>query len=114
MRKTEDWEHRVQDRVELPGTSQVVAEWLLDHNPAPRPLAADALRRSGQPGPLELGHYLREGLRRHGQVEGVVTAGPALDVEPGEAVGEVVERLIVRKFALHEPHALGHLPPDRL
>ena len=74
-------EHRLDDVVQLAGRLQVVAERLLDDDPAP--LLA-VLRR--QPGPRELLGDHREELRRDRQVERVVAAGAADPVQVGDRV----------------------------
>ena len=97
------------DVVELAGTLQVVTERLLDDDATP-----GALGRLGQPGPCELLADDRERARRDRQVERVVAAGAAADVQLLDGLPQPVERVVVVEGALHEPDALGHLPPGGL
>ena len=107
-------EHRVHDRVQLPGAGQVVAERLLDHHPPPRLPPGHRAAGVGQPRPLQLPDHQRERLRRHGQVERVVAAGAAGLVQLGHGLRELVERVVVGELAGHEPDALQHLLPHRV
>ncbi len=108
-------EHGTERLVERAGARQVVPERLLDHHPPPWPrLPRGWLRRGGQPGPLQLGDHHREELRRHRQVESIVTARAALPVELGHDPGEPVERLVVAELTGDEPDSLGDLLPDRV
>ena len=79
-------EHRVDDAVELlapsPGRGRTASR-----SPPGARLAPGGVGRArvGQPGPLELLHHGGEELRRDRQVERVVAAGAALDVELADA-----------------------------
>ena len=102
-------EHAVEDGVELAGRLQVVAEGLLDDDPAP----AVGLRL-GEPVLLELPHDVAEERRRDGQVERVVAAGAADLVELLDRAAQLVEGEVVVEVARDEPEPLGELPPDLL
>ncbi len=102
-------EHAVDHSVELLGALEVVTERLLDHHPAPA-----ALRLVGQPGFRQLLADLRERLRRDRQVERVIAAGAALDVEFVQGLLEAFERGVVVESALYEPEPLRQAVPDLL
>ena len=97
------------DRVELPGRREVVAEGLLDDDAAPRP----GLGR-GEAGPLELLAHGGERAGRDREVERVVAAGAALLVELGDGLGEQVEGGVVVEAAGDEADALGEGAPHLL
>ena len=102
-------EHAVDHFVEFDGALQVVAEWLLDHHPAPL-----VLFRGGQSGTFQLLAHHRERFRRNRQVEGMVAACPALGVKLFEGLGEQREGRVVVETSLHEPESLGQAIPDLL
>jgi hypothetical protein len=97
------------DRVELTGRGQVVAERLLHHDPAPGPRRGVA--QAGAPQVLRSG---AEGPRRDREVEGVVAAGAALGVELVQRLGEAVEGGRVVDLPGHEADALAQLRPHLL
>ncbi len=103
------WKHRFDDRVEFARGLQVASERLLDDYTAP--LVANLI---GQTRMTQLLGNLREGLRRDGQIESVVTHGAASRVELVQSALEFEERVVVIELALHEADALGKLLPDIL
>ena len=102
-------EDRVDHVVEIACAFQVVAEWLLDDDPAP-----PVVLRTGQPGLVQLFAHHRERLGRDRQVEGVVAADAALGVELLQRLGQPRERGVVVELAPHEPQSVRQPLPDRL
>ena len=101
-------EDLVDQRVELAAGGEVVAERLLDDDPAPA--AAD--RVVGHAGAPHLPEYQGKHRRRDGQVERRV-AGDAMTVlEPDQLGGQRVEGLVVVEGAGLEPDGLRQPVPD--
>src|SRR5262245_4746026 len=99
--------YRGEQVIELPRAHQVVPERLLDHDPAPPGRHGAAV----QPRPFELLAHDGELSGRYRQVKGPVPAGTTLGVEPGDGVGQPIERIVVGKVAGAEPDALAYLLP---
>ena len=68
----------------------------------------------GQPVLLQLLDDHREGLRRHGEVEGEVAAGALGLVQLLDGRPQPLEGVVVVEVALDEAHALDELLPDLL
>src|SRR5271166_323882 len=102
-------EDRVDHVVEITCALQVVAERLLDDDPAP-----SIVLRAGQPGLVQLFAHHRERLGRDRQVEGVVAADAALGVELLERLGQPPERVLVVELPAYEPQSIRQPLPDRL
>ena len=95
--------------VELARAAQVVAEGLLDDDPAP-----PVLLRAGQPGLVQLFAHHWERLGRDRKVEGVIAADAALGVELLQRLGQPRERGVVVEFASDETQSIGQPFPYRL
>jgi hypothetical protein len=95
--------------VQLTGRGLVVAERLLHHDAAPRPLTGP-----GQVVLLELTDHVAEEPWRDRQVERVVAVGAASLVELLDGAPERAERRVVVEVAGHEAEALGQLVPHLL
>ena len=97
------------DLVEVSRAFQVMAEGLLDDDPAPmgRVVAGHAVA-------LELAHHGLEGLRRDRQVEGMVASRSAFLVEFADRACQSLEGFVVVEFAANEPDSLEQLFPHLL
>ena len=106
-------EHVVDERVELLGRLEVVAERLLHHHPAP----AAGLLVVGHAGAGQLLEHDREGGRRDGQVERRVARDAVGVAQLVQRRGELVERVVVVERAADELDVAGepgpHLVPPR-
>src|SRR4029453_9790790 len=101
--------HAGDDPVQFPRALEVVAEWLLDHDPAPPPR-----KLLCQPVGAELVDDRLEQSWRDGQVERMIAAGAAGLVEISDRLGQVAERLLVADLTWHEPDAFRELFPHFL
>ena len=107
MRKTDSGgKHLRDDGVELLGAREVVAERLLDDNPAPGPGAVlcEAVL-------LQLTDHVGEEARRDRQVERVVAARAALAVEILDGVARAGRTRRRRRSPRHKAEALRQLLP---
>src|SRR5699024_8434245 len=102
-------EHLVDHVAELPRRGEVAPERLLDHRPAPGAVVGGV-----EPGVRQLREHLGEGVRRDGEVEGVVAAGAAGAVELADHLGELLERRSVVEGAGDEAEPAAQLLEDAL
>ena len=102
-------EDGVDQLVELAAGGQVLAEGLLDDDPAPP--VGGALRHAGA---FHLLEDDGEQRRRDGEVEGGVAPDPVAALQLPEGGGEGVEGVVVVERALHERDVGGELLPDLL
>ena len=100
---------RLQDLgIERPGGTEVVAERLLDHDPAP--LAGLFIdQASGS----EAGYRDTEETIGDREVKKVIAGGARLLVEPGKMIAEPPIRLRIVQIALQIRHAIGEPAPCR-